>query len=200
MTVRSEYFRWVWPDNYPQYGLLTFPTNIGLGNGEVKRGKPMGIDTTNFTEMIYATGVNFFGLLMKPVDAYGTEGDKAMVDLLYNRRGINNENMPDKYGECVSLIVPPVFGMAEFEGDQSASGIAHIDNMVVTSGSGLISDATPFGTELSLAVGSWKVAEADEIVFAKMINAALTPVDDNDSVRIRIQFVSPYPKVADIYL
>jgi len=199
VTIRSDYFAWRWPDDYRQYGHLTFPADLDLaGEGadeEVSLGCLMAIDPANIWQMVYATGNNFFGILMQNVDDHGTIGDKAMIDLMYGRRGDKNEDMPVKRGRPVSLIVPPPFSMAEFEG----VGVSAIGNFVITSGDGAISSSTPFGTELSASNGGWKIAGNDEFVFARILDANLDPVADENNVRIKVQFVSPYPSVGSIY-
>lgn len=199
MTIGSDYFSWKWPDDYNQYGLLTFPADLDLaGDGadeEVSLGCLMAIDPTNIWQMAYATGTNFFGLLMQNVDNTGTIGDKAMVDLMYGRRGEKNEDMPVKRGRTVSLIVPAPFSMAEFEG----VGVSAIGNFVITSGDGAIAADTPFGTGLSASNGGWKIAGNDEFVFAKLLTADLDPVADENNIRIKVQFVSPYPAISSIY-
>jgi hypothetical protein len=152
--------------------------------GTVKRGKMMRISTTNADRMAYGSGYAE-GFLTRKVDADGTTSLQAKWDMAIG----NNSDLPVKRGAVVTLRCPLPGAIMEFEG----VGTAIVDNLVCTSGTGALSAATAVLTELSVQNGCWRVAQAGEKVLALMLDPTLTP-ENTGELRIKIRFVSPYPK------
>ncbi len=128
------------------------------------------------------------GFLMDDINLYGT-----MDEVAYRKWGIGDIwNIPKARGAMVNIMLPRPHSLMLFEG----VGAAAINNLVVTSGTGLLSAATARGSELSVIKGGLRLAQTDEMVFAHLEQANLTPLADPGNLRIRVKFVSPYKKKA----
>lgn len=179
-------FKWVSGKFYNLGNLETTGLALSDANansGTVKRGKMMRISATNNDRMDFATGLAE-GILTRKVDAEGTTGLQGFKDFT-----IGKLDLPVKRGSVVTLRCPLPGAIAEFEG----VGTAIIDNLVATSGTGAISTGTTKLTELSVVNGCWRVAQAGDTVLARLLDPTLTP-ENSGEVRIRVRFVSPYPK------
>jgi hypothetical protein len=175
-----------------QYGKLTFPATLALSDADADagtrpRGRAMAIDPTNELNMTDADGTNFLGFLMNDVDLYGTTGDKGFKEF-----SLGYPDMAVKRGSKVSLIIPELWSVWEFEGpDGYASGV---DSFLYTenAGTGEITTSTAADTLLSFdANGCIYVAQTADVAFMKMLKADVTPINTGE-IRIRVQFVPTY--------
>lgn len=183
----SQYFQWLGGPFHKRGYLKT--TNLPLSDananaGTIPRGKLVNEASGSEEQMAYTTG-DFLGILEQPVDAYGVTGD------LYQREReiLGKIDFPIRRGLPVSIRIPGPGSQAIFEG----KGAVLYDNLVATSGTGLISSATARKTELTCEKGCWRLAAEGEMVLALMVDASLTPVTATQ-VRIRVEFVSKYLK------
>jgi len=171
---------------WEQIGWLTFNLALSDSNpdaGLVPRGKAMGINA-NFTNLTYASGADFGGFLMQKVDQYGTTGDAG-----FRRFTLSYPDIPAKKGSKVSIMVPAPNSIFEFEGPENAD--ASVANLIVTNGAYGITADTPAGTLLTAINGCIQVAAIGDTVIANVINAGLTPEND-DEIRVRVQMVAKY--------
>lgn len=180
---------------WQQIGWCTFPASLDLSDadpdaGTVQRGKLMGLNE-NFTELVYATITNCWGFLMQWVDKDGTGGDAG-----FKKVSLGYPDIPSSRGSKVSILVPNPNCIIELEGADSK--VASVDNLLVTSGTGAISDATPAGTELTAFNGCLRVAQLGNMVIGHMMKADLTPENANE-IRVRFRTVSPYINEAAAY-
>jgi hypothetical protein len=171
-----------------QLGTLTFPSDLALNDaddntGVVPRGKLMGYGT-DITDMAYASGENFVGLLMQNVDHYGTTGDAG-----FRKFSLQYPDISAKRGTQVSLLIPKPGCIFEFEGP--ASQAASVSYLLVTSGAGALSAAAAPGTKLGCINGALRLAQIGDLVVATVIDADRTP-KNTDEIRIRVQFVGGF--------
>jgi hypothetical protein len=185
----SLLFRHVFGENQ-QFGTLKFPATLPLDdgntvNGIVKRGKPMAFNMSDLTLMQYATPLNFLGFLMENVNNFGTNGWEG-----FGKFTLGFEDMPARRGAAVSLLMPGLNSIWEFEGPPDYPG--GIEQLLVTTGTGAISSSTQPGQYLGLSnFGCWRVVQANTLALAKLLDADLPPLADNDNIRIRLQFTTP---------
>jgi hypothetical protein len=144
----------------------------------------MAIDPTNESNMVDADGTNFFGFLMKDVDLYGTTGDKGFKEFT-----LSYPDMAVKRGSKVSLIIPEIWSVWEFEGPDAYAG--GVDSFLYTeaAGAGQITAAIAADTLLSFnANGNIYVGQAGDVAFMKMLKSDVTPKNAGE-IRIKVQFV-----------
>ncbi len=173
---------------YDQIGVCK-TTNLALSAadanvGTIPRGKV--VDCSIITlEMMYTTGFGK-GLLRDFVDLYGTTGLQGFKDV-----SIGKEDLPKKKGSAVSIVIPQVGAILEFEG----LGVVAPENLVCTSGSGkAIASNAALGTDLSVEYGCWKLAEAGEYVMGRLLAANLTPNNSGER-RIQLEWVGATRRV-----
>lgn len=181
----SSRFKWVSGKWYPLGIMKT--TNLDItdadadsATGVIKRGNMMDVDPTDETEMVYGSG-NALGILTYDITLNGitdAQGFKSFT--------IGKYDLPKKRGAAISLRVPQMNAIAEFEG----TGTPIVDNLVADSGVGALAAGTAVGTALSVENGCWRVAQTSDVVLARLLRANLTP-ENAGELRIRVQFVSP---------
>lgn len=181
-------FQWFWGDNEALNILATTELDLSAADanaGTIKAGKACTFKANSDKLMAYA-GIadRWVGFLEQSVNKDGTTSAEGFRDFVTEKYGI-----PVKRGSNVALRVPKPGYMAEFEG----TGAAIVDNLVATSGTGLISSSTAVNTELGFLNGCWRVAQSGDMVHATVLRANLTPQNTGE-VRIRVCFVSPYAK------
>ena len=187
----SQYFKYL-RGSYDHHGMLQFPATLALNTadddtGVVRIGKPMAYLSTDLTKMRYAIVSDFLGFIMHQVNAYGPKNDAGFKSV-----AIGKTQLPLSRGQNISLRQPLPGFECEIEGEPTTA--AAIETLIATSGTGAITAATAYGVELGFVTpGCLRVAQATDLVFAKMLKADMTP-ETASNIRIRITFVSPYVK------
>jgi hypothetical protein len=183
----SRKFRHVFGDSVQQLGTLTFPKKLKLSDsdpykGIVPRGKPMAFELLNLNNMEYAGPNNFLGFLMNFVNESGTLGLEGFAKVT-----LGYEDLPLRHESTISLLIPPLNSIWEFEGVPDYAG--GVDEMIITDSNedGAISIETIPGSLLGIAEnGCWRVAQEGDDVIAKLLTSTLDPLDDDDNIRIRL--------------
>lgn len=175
-----------------QFGRLSFPAGLALttasaDTGTRPRGCAMAQDPTNLENMTDADGTNFMGFLMNDVNLYGTTGDKGFKEF-----SLGYPDIAIKRGQKVSLIIPELWSVWEFEtADDKTSAVENF-LFTDTGGTGAITDAIAADTLLSFdAKGCIRVAQTGDIAYMQMVKADCTPENTNE-IRIRVKFVPTY--------
>ena len=147
---------------YPDKGM----DNIsGIVAAEAVRGLAMGYDTSDNTKLVPATGTNFTGHLQRAVVSDGA----TLEERVFNN---GMEYAYEMGGQCSVRDAVVI----EAEGD----------DLLVTSGTGALSDSTSVGTALSFNDGKLRVAQAGDETFYRVAAADLTPqVSGNVRIRAR---------------
>lgn len=187
-------FKWL-RGPYDHHGMLEFPANLALNTadndqGVVKAGKPMGYLSSDITKMAYAGTLNFLGLLMHEVNAYGTRDDAGFKKFVTGQT-----QLPLARGQNITLRQPLPGSEAEFETD--ANSVSAIENLLVfkVGETGTFASNTAYNTEVGLtAQGCFCVAQEDTLIIAKLLKADLPKQKFSSGLRIRLQFVSPHRK------
>lgn len=151
--------------------------------GILKRGKLVNSAANSETEMAFTDGF-MLGILTRNVSLNGLSDVTGFKNFT-----IGLHDQPAKRGQAVTLRVPGLNAEAIFEG----VGVASVDTLVITSGTGAIASGTARHTELSVLKGGWRIAQTTERVWAILEQANYTP-NVGGNVRIRVRFVSPYVK------
>lgn len=194
---RDNEFRWLHGD-YRHLSILSYPATLGLSEadanaGTMRRGKGMRFADNSDVNAAFSSINDFFGILMHPVNLNGTTDATGFRDFVMNKL-----DLPRKRGSKVLLRQPLPGCMIELEDADSQT--VGIDRLLVTSGTGAISAATPLHTPLTYEDGALRVAQSgagvNEMVFARIKRANLTPVTAGQ-IRVRVEFVSPYLFTAD---
>lgn len=184
----SDRFRLVFGQTQ-QFGRLAFPATLALSDagadvGTRVRGRAMAQDPTNLENMTDADGTNFMGFLMNDVDLYGTTGDKGFKEF-----SLGYGDMAVKRGAKVSLLIPEMWSVWEFEGPDAYAG--GVDSFIYTedAGGGEITTATAADTLLGFdSNGCIYVAQTGDIAYMQMVKADVTPKNVGET-RIRVKFV-----------
>lgn len=151
--------------------------------GVLQRGKLVNYKANDITELAFTTGMAI-GMLTRNINKLGQNNDEGFKNF-----SIGLTDLPFRRGLAVSVRVPQVGAQAIFEG----TGVASVDNLVVTSGTGAIASGTTRLTELSCIKGGLYIAQTGDMVLALLDQANLTPLTGGQ-LRIRVRFVGPYKK------
>ena len=154
----------------------------------LQRGKIVDYKDNDETLMKLGTGYGV-GMLMRNISLNGLRtlaGYQAVMEGGY-------PDTPVSRGLAATILCPHPGFEAIFEGlcDITSGVAAAIDHLVVTTGTGALSAATPINTQLSVVNGAWRVAQAGNYVLAHMRQANLAPKNVGE-LRIRVRFCSPY--------
>lgn len=174
---------------YDKIGFLK-TTNLSLSDaganlGTLKRGKLVDFADNSEVEMKLGGVGGAMGFLENNITLDGTTDLQGFKDLT-----IGKQDLPRKKGEAVSILVPMPGSVWEVEG----LGAGPIDVLLITSGTGAISAATPIGTMLGVVSGAFRIAQvnaspaASDVVVARIVSANLTP-ENAGEVRLRIEWL-----------
>jgi len=177
---KSDTFQWVW-GKWDHYGTLK-TTLLPIATGAVvPRGTHLDIASTDEHEAALGSG-SAIGIMVQDLDEEGLTGLQGFQDFTIGKLDRNV-----KQPRPVSLRVPHVGAMMEFEG----LGTLGVGNLVVTSGTGSISSSTAKRTELSVTMGSLRVAQSGDTVLYLMEKADVT-LTTVGNVRVRVKAVGHY--------
>jgi hypothetical protein len=140
--------------------------------------------------MKFGTGIAW-GILTRDVNFSGTTNDAGFKKLTVG----GFPDIPVKKGACVTIQVPLPGAEAIFEGavDITSGVAAAIDGpgLVLKTGTGAISAATPVNSRLSVVNGVWRLAQTGDFVLAHLKQANYTPKNAGE-IRIRVRFCVPH--------
>jgi hypothetical protein len=183
----SKTFQWL-SGNYHNLSVKTTELPIteadaDSATGLLQRGKLVNYKANDLTELAFTTGMAI-GMITRNINKLGLNTDEG-----YKNFSIGLTDLPLRRGLAVTVRRPAPGSQAIFEG----LGVASVDNLVVTSGTGALASGTARNSELSVIKGGLYLAQTGDFVIALLDQANLTPITGGN-LRIRVQFVSPYKK------
>jgi hypothetical protein len=93
-----------------------------------------------------------------------------------------------KAGHKVSIKVLEDGGEFEVEGEPSKGPTDSQNGLLITSGTGAVTNSTAVGTQLSVYQGRWRVAQTGDFVLAIVRDNTITPLADASNIRILAEF------------
>lgn len=156
--------------------LLFLPAST-VNNGILPKGTALQPLAGDDTKAQLASGFSY-GFTTQDISALGQTSLQAFKD-----RNIGKADLPVTVGKPVSLRLPSPGSIIEFRG----VGAAGPGNLVVTSGTGLLSASTARGTKLSFIQGSLRVAQTGDISQYICQDASSVVIDGVTCVQIRAQ-------------
>lgn len=192
MFFGTNYFSWHLGEGFNRRSGTTANLNLSNADADVGllRSGTLVDFTAGYTDRFSFVAGSALGFITQPINQDGIESATEFRKRALQPKGYASYETPIKKGASVTIIVPEPNDEAIYEGE----GVTAYGNLVVTSGTGAITDATARRTPLSVSRGGLYVAQSGDLVIAHMEQADLTPLVDPANVRVRVRFVSPYVK------
>lgn len=151
------------------------PSGLAVSGDKFERGTAM--DRNGVANVCVLGEGDYVGFLTKKFTFDGPD---------FQSMTLGDPDLPAKAGQAATLAVLPAGGELEVEGEPSKASTAASLGLLVTSGTGAISNATAIETDLSIKDGRWRVAQTGDRVCGTL-KAQLTPiVDAVNNIRILI--------------
>lgn len=97
-------------------------------------------------------------------------------------------DLPGKSGHKISIKVIEDGSEFEVEGEPSMGPSDSQNGLLVTSGTGAVTNSTAVGTQLSVVNGRWRIAQTGDYVLAIVRDNTITPLAATSNIRILAEF------------